>query len=257
MKYVKFRTENRKAYIRLNRPQKRNALNQELVAELKTAIREAENQADIKIIILEAEGKAFCAGADLAYLRQLQNNSYEENLEDSQNLRQLYEGIYRSPKIVIAKLEGHAIAGGAGLATVCDFIFSVPDAKYGYTETAIGFVPAIVAVFLIRKIGEAKAKELLLAGDIISAEQAKDAGIINFISSAENIGKDVNDFADKLIKKTSADSLQLSKKLIAEIQSKKIEPALDFAAQMNARSRNTPDCKRGIAAFLNKEKISW
>ena len=257
MNYIKYETKDRIGYITLNRPEKRNALNAELVDELKSVFKNAEKDPKAKVIVLKAEGNAFCAGADLAYLQSLQKNSFEENLTDSKNLAELYKIIYTLNKVVIAQVEGHAIAGGAGLATVCDFVFSLPDAKYGYTEVAIGFVPAIVSFFLIRKIGESKAKELLLTGKLITAQEAKELNIFNFIENKENIENAVFDFAQNLIKNASESSLTITKKLISDIQSLDYNKALDFAAEINAMSRETDDCKKGIAAFLNKEKINW
>ncbi len=257
MQYISHTTKDRIAYITLNRPEKRNALNAQLVDELKQAVKLAENDNNAKIIILKAEGKAFCAGADLEYLQSLQTNSYDENLKDSENLMELFRMIYISKKIFIAQVEGHAVAGGAGLATVCDFIFSVPEAKYGYTEVSIGFVPAIVSVFLIRKIGEAKAKDLLLTGKIITASQAKEMNIFNRVINKDEIKKTVFNFAQELINNTSEESLKLTKQLINKVQDTDYNSALKYAAKINAESRATNDCKKGIAAFLNKEKISW
>jgi methylglutaconyl-CoA hydratase len=257
MEYIKYKTENRIAFISLDRPEKRNALNTALVNELKECLKTAETDSEVKIIILKGRGKAFCAGADLASMKQLQSNSLSENLKDSQNLAELYKAIYLSPKIVIAQLTGHAIAGGAGLAAVCDFIYSVPEAKYGYTETAIGFVPAIVSIFLLRKIGETKAKELLLTGKIISAEEAKAYGIFNEVFPAEIIEEETLKLAKHLAEKTSGDSLRLTKKLINKVQGTDLETALNYAANLNAEARSTPDCKRGVSAFLNKKKIIW
>ncbi|MEA2043486.1 MAG: enoyl-CoA hydratase/isomerase family protein [Bacteroidota bacterium] len=257
MKYTKYSFEERIAYISLNRPEKRNALNPELVDELKTLIKKAENDTNVKVIILKGEGKAFCAGADLSVLKNMQTFSDEENLADSKNLAELYQSIYLSKKIIIAQIEGHAIAGGAGLATVCDFIFSVPEAKYGYTEVAIGFIPAIVSIFLIRKIGETKAKELLLTGNIITAGEARDMGIFNRIVPEAKIEEHTKTFALKLARKASQDSLTLTKHLISEVQSKPIKEAVDFASNLNANARKTPDCKKGIAAFLHGEKLTW
>ena len=257
MQYISLTTINRIAYITLNRPEKRNALNAQFVHELKQAVKLAEDDNDAKIIILKAKGKAFCAGADLEYLQSLQTNSFDENLKDSENLMELFRMIYTSRKVFIAQIEGHAIAGGAGLATVCDFIFSVPEAKYGYTEVTIGFVPAIVSVFLIRKIGETKAKELLLTGKIITASQAKKMSIFNEIIDTDKIKEAVFSFAKELINNTSEESLKLTKQLINKVQDTDYNSALMFAAKMNAESRATDDCKKGIDAFLNKEKIKW
>lgn len=257
MQYIKYETKEKIGYITLNRPEKRNALNAELVDELKTTFKKAEEDKNVKVIVLKAEGKAFCAGADLAYLQSLQKNSFDENLADSKNLADLYKTIYTLNKVVIAQVEGHAIAGGAGLATVCDFVFAVPEAKYGYTEVAIGFVPAIVSFFLIRKIGETKVKELLLTGKLITAEEAQKLNIFNFIEKSEKIEKTVNDFAQNIIKNASGDSLTLTKKIISDIQNFDYNKAMNFAAEINAISRETEDCKKGIAAFLNKEKIEW
>ena len=255
MKYINYDIIKQIGYITINRPEKRNALNPELINELKQTFTIAEKDKKVKIIILKANGNTFCAGADLSVLKTLQNNSFEENFVDSKNLMKLYKLIYTLDKVVIAQVEGHAIAGGAGLATVCDFVFSIPEAKFGYPETTIGFVPAIVSVFLIRKIGEAKAKELLLIGEIISAQKAADYNIFNYIVKKDKIKKSVYNFAKELITNASSDSLRITKQLIADVQNYNYNEALNLAAEINAKSRNTKDCKRGISAFLNKTKI--
>jgi methylglutaconyl-CoA hydratase len=257
MAYIDYRTENRIGYITLNRPEKRNALNYELVTELKNTFERAENDDACKIIVLRAEGAVFCAGADLEYLQQLQANTYQENLEDSTHLMQLFYQIYTLKKVVIGQIHGHAIAGGCGLATICDFAFTVPEAKFGYTEVKIGFIPAIVKVFLLRKIGEAKAKQLLLTGDLISASDAKEFGLINYVVPAEDLERTVADFAQKLARENSLQSMELTKEMIANVQSMSLKKGLNYAAEMNANARATEDCQRGIAAFLNKEKLSW
>ncbi len=257
MRYIKTEIINRKGYITLNRPEKRNALSPELVEDLKTALHEMEKNTAVKVVVIRAEGKAFCAGADLAYIQSMQNFSYDENLEDSNNLKALFEQIYTHPKVIIAQIEGHAIAGGCGLASVCDFSFTVPEAKFGYTEVKIGFVPALVMVFLIRKIGEVHARSLLLRGDLVSSETAIDMGMINYQETAKNIAKAVEEFADHLIENNSEESLALTKKMIAKVQSVSLEEGLDFASKMNAKARATEDCKKGINSFLTKEKLTW
>lgn len=255
--YIEYAVHERKAFITLNRPEKRNALSHELVQELKDALDQAATDAAVKVIILQATGEAFCAGADLGYLQQLQNFSYDENLTDSNHLKELFVRIYQHPKVIIAQVQGHALAGGCGLATVCDFTFAAAPAKFGYTEVRIGFIPAIVMVFLIRKVGEAHARELLLSGDLISAARAAEMGLVHAVTEPENLVAAVNTFADKLITGNSTQSMQLTKQMIAQVQSLSLENSLQYAAEMNAHARGTDDCKRGIASFLNKEKITW
>lgn len=249
--------KNRVLFITLNRPDKRNALNGEVVKELKKAFLDAESDDSSKVIILKANGAVFSAGADLDYLQQLQKNSYAENLADSSSLAELFKIIYHHNKVVIAQVEGHAIAGGCGLATVCDFTFVVPEANMGYTEVKIGFIPAIVSIFLIRKIGEQKAKELLLTGKLISSNEAKNLGLINDVIAADQIKQKVEEFAISLCEQTSAQSLTLTKELISNVQELSLQDGLKYAAELNAKCRAESDCKKGIAAFLSKEKLTW
>jgi methylglutaconyl-CoA hydratase len=257
MNSLLYSSSNRIATVTLNRPDKRNALNAELVSELTTSFMKAEQDEQVKAIILKAAGDTFCAGADLAYLQQLQQNSLEENLTDSKNLKDLFLKIYTLSKPVIAQVQGHALAGGCGLATVCDFCFSVPEAKFGYTEVKIGFIPAIVMVFLIRKIGDGKARELLLSGNPVNADEALKKGLINRIVVQEELEKTVMDFTEHLVNTNSSISMKLTKQMLAEVQQRPLHEALQYAAEMNAQARSTEDCKRGLAAFLNKEKIIW
>jgi methylglutaconyl-CoA hydratase len=257
MKFIEYSVSERIGWITLNRPDKRNALSYELIAELKDAFFRAEEDADVKVIVLRARGQAFCAGADLAYLQQLQQFSYEENLQDSTHLKELFLQIYHHPKVVIAQVQGHALAGGCGLATVCDHVISASTAKFGYTEVKIGFVPAIVMVFLLRKIGEGRAKEWLLSGDLYTAHQAQQIGLINTVVPEEALENEVMTYATKLINSNAGQSMKLTKQMIATIQSLPLDEALRYAAESNAQARATEDCKKGIAAFLNKEKIVW
>ncbi len=256
-KLITLEVKDRVAHLQLNRPDKRNALNGKMVSELRQALRDIHADDNVKVVVLSGAGKAFCAGADLAYLEDLQSNTFEENLDDSRNLKALFQSIYHLPKPVIAKVTGHAIAGGAGLATVCDLVYSVPEAKYGYTEVKIGFVPALVSVFLLRKCGEALAKDLLLTGRLISADEAVAKGCFTATVSAENIDEAVDRIAQSLCTEASADSLRLTKLLIANVQDHSLAEGLETAATCNAEARETPDCKKGIASFLNKEKIAW
>jgi methylglutaconyl-CoA hydratase len=210
-----------------------------------------------KVIILRAKGDVFSAGADLEYLQMLQNNTREDNLEDTMALKDLFYSIYTLPKVVIAQVEGHAIAGGCGLASVCDIIFSIPEAKFGYTEVKIGFIPALVACFLVRKLGDGRTRELLLSGELIDADTASRYGLINFIVDKDNIEQRVRDYAEKLARFVSGESVVLTKQLLNNAQNKSLEDSLEEAIRLNVQTRSSPECKRGIAAFLNKEKLEW
>ena len=254
---VLYTVANRIATITLNRPEKKNALSAELVAQLTDVMLNAAEDDLVKVIVLKANGNVFSAGADLAYLQQLQNNSHEENLTDSRNLEKLFKAIYYLPKVVIAQVEGHAIAGGCGLATVCDIIFSVPEAKFGYTEVKLGFVPAIVSCFLLRKTSETLAKRLLLTAELFSAQQALDFGLITFLAEKDEIDAKVQEFSLNLCEQASSNALMVTKQLIGQTTNPTLEKSLDIAVQINARVRESADFKKGVASFLNKEPIQW
>lgn len=257
METVEYEVRDRIGFITLNRPEKKNALNEELVKNLSSAFTKASKDDSAKLIVLRANGDAFCSGADLGFLQQLQNFSFDDNLADSTRLKDLFLQIYTLNKVVIAQVEGHAIAGGCGLATVCDFIFAVPEAKFGYTEVKIGFIPAIVMVFLIRKIGDQRSRQLLLSGSLVGADEAASLGLLTRVSSKQSIKDEVLEFAKKLIKSNSTQAMTSTKQMIAEVQSLPLEEALRYAARMNADARGSADCKKGISGFLNKEVVEW
>ncbi|MBC6110375.1 enoyl-CoA hydratase/isomerase family protein [Pedobacter fastidiosus] len=256
-KMVLYQVADRIATITINRPEKRNALNPQIISELTEAFIDASEDDLVKVIILKANGDAFSAGADLEYLQQLQNNSFEENVADSNNLKKLFTTIYYLPKVVIAQVEGHAIAGGCGLANVCDIIFATPESSFGYTEVKIGFVPAIVSCFLVRKVSETVAKEILLTGKIFKAAQALEYKLINFVTNSSEIHQKVKEFALSLCNESSGNSLSITKQLITQTTNSSLEKSLETAVQINARVRESDDFKKGIASFLNKEKINW
>lgn len=254
---VLYEVKDRVGYITLNRPEKRNALSFDFVQQIKRVLVQAESDENCKVVVIKANGEAFCSGADLASLQTMQNNTYDENLADSKNLKELFAMIYQSRKIVVAQVEGAAIAGGCGLATICDFCFATPESKFSYTEVKIGFVPAIVMVFLLRKVGEQTAKKLLLTAEFFDASQAQKYQLINEVVEPNEIESHVYNFAQKLCKGASGQSLALTKQMIDEVQNRSLIDALNYAAEMNAYARQTNDCKRGINAFLNKEKLVW
>jgi methylglutaconyl-CoA hydratase len=245
-------------FITLNRPEKRNALNPQMIEELSAAFSEMETNDQVKVVILQAKGKAFCAGADLEYIQAMQEFTFEENLEDSHRLKRLFAQIYEFPKVVIAKVQGHALAGGCGLVTVCDFAFADSDALFGYTEVKIGFVPALVSVFLAEQIGHYRAGELLISGERISAKKADEFGLITGHMIGDSLDHWVeHEFAEKLILENSAFSMAETKRLLRLLGKEARDRALEAAAEANARARAHEDCRKGIAAFLNKAKPTW
>ncbi|MCC5932811.1 MAG: enoyl-CoA hydratase/isomerase family protein [Candidatus Cyclonatronum sp.] len=243
--------------ISLNRPEKRNALNFEMVGALKAAFTDFFANDSVKVIKLRGEGDVFCAGADLEMLKNLQDATYEENLKDSRHLAELFRIIHEGPKPVVAAVHGHAIAGGCGLASVCDITIAAENAKFGYTETRIGFVPAIVAQFLVRKVGETHARNLLLTGSLIDARQAARIGLISEAVTLENYQQTVHHLIYGLIHKCSGEAMALTKKLIGRVNEISFNEALEEAVVLNAKARGSDDCQYGIKSFLDKKPAIW
>src|SRR6202795_473119 len=202
------------ATITLNRPEKRNALSFELIDDLVQALSEVA-KSDTIVLIVTGAGKAFCSGLDLDNLKALLGRSPAQNLQDSETMVQLFRSLYEFPKVTIAAVNGAAIAGGTGMALLCDFTLAVPEAKFGYTEVRIGFVPAIVSTFLLRQVGEKQARDLLLTGRIFSAEEAARMGLINEIVAPENLVARARELAALLLQ-NSPTSLRATKRLLSE-----------------------------------------
>jgi methylglutaconyl-CoA hydratase len=250
--------ENQVAYVELNRPEKRNALNDVLVKEITDTFISISKNSSARAAILSGSGKAFCSGADLEYLKKISKYSLEENQEDSKNLMRMYQAIYECRKPVIALVDGPALAGGCGLATVCDFIIASNETgQFGYPEVKIGFIPAIVLVFLVKRIGEGRARELVLTGKVIGSQEAKNLGLINDVIDSRNLKKHAENFCRQLIDNNSGTAISLCKELFSAFNNMDTKQALEYASNLNALSRMTEDCKRGVNSFLLKEKIKW
>ncbi len=255
---IKYRTDERICTITLARPEKHNALDDIMVNELSSAFLSAQKDSSVKAIILRGEGESFCSGADLAYLQRIAQYDFHQNQEDSVNLMKLFLQISMHRKPVIAVVHGNALAGGCGLATVCDLVVASREtAKFGYTEVRIGFIPAIVMIFLVRRVGEARARELALRGNIISADEALRIGLVNQVVPETGLEAAGTSLAKDLVKHCSSSSMGLIKELLARIHGMSTNDALDYAANLNALTRMTDDCKKGIEAFLKKEPIRW
>jgi methylglutaconyl-CoA hydratase len=241
--------------ITLNRPEKRNAISFELIDDLLQGLKEVETS-DAQVLILTGAGKAFSSGMDLDNLKQLIGRSLEQNLKDSETMVRLFRSLYEFPKVTIAAVNGAAIAGGTGLALLCDFTLTVPEAKFGYTEVRIGFVPAIVSTFLLRQVGEKQARDLLLTGRIIGAEEAARMGLVNEIIAPENLMTRARELAALLMENSPA-SLRSTKKLLNDHSRTELDAEIEAAVRENAAVRTTPDFREGVTSFLEKRKPVW
>ena len=248
---IKYSKENHTAILTLNRPEKRNALHPELIQQLKKKLTEIKND-DVKVLIITGQGKSFCSGADLEYLNQLGKYNSVENEKDSESLAELFLELYNYPIPTIAAVNGDAIAGGCGLASVCDFIIADKNnAKFGYSEVKIGFIPAIVSIFLIKKIGASKAKQLLLTGDIINSERSLELGLADYISG--NVLLEAKNLAAKLLTNSNS-SMKMTKKMLGDISNLNVKNAVDYCVRLNTISRSSEDFKKGLENFLKKEE---
>ena len=229
-----------------------------MIAELSAAFAAASRDASVRVVLLTGAGDSFCAGADLAYLRTMQGNDLEENRMDSGRLASLFRQIYELRKPVIAVVNGPALAGGCGLAAVCDFIIASREhATFGFPEVRIGFIPALVAIFLVKRIGEGRARELILRGHTISAEDAERIGLVTAVVPHEGLESAAAALAGELASRCGPTAMGLSKELLARLSGLSTHEALEVAGNMNAAARMTAECKEGIAAFLEKRALRW
>jgi methylglutaconyl-CoA hydratase len=243
------------AAVTLNRPDKRNAISYELIQDLLAALAEIANSS-AQVMILTGAGKAFCSGMDLDNLKALIGRTPEQSLEDSQSMARLFRSLYDFPKPTIAAVNGAAVAGGTGLATLCDLTLAVPEAKFGYTEVRIGFVPAIVSTFLLHQVGEKIARDLLLTGRLFDSEEALRIGLINEIVPADNLMKRARALAAQLMENSPA-SLLYTKRILSEAVRAELDTHIDSAVRENAAIRSTSDFREGVSAFLEKRKPKW
>jgi methylglutaconyl-CoA hydratase len=243
------------ATITLNRPDKRNAISFELIDDLLGALKEVEGS-DAIVLILTGAGKAFSSGMDLDNLKTLIGRSPEQNLQDSETMVRMFRALYEFPKVTIAAVNGAAIAGGTGLALLCDFTLAVPEAKFGYTEVRIGFVPAIVSTFLLRQVGEKQARDLLLTGRIIGAEEAARMGLVNEIVAPETLMTRARELGALLMENSPA-SLRATKKLLNDHARAELDTQIEAAVRENAAIRTTADFREGVTSFLEKRKPVW
>ncbi len=256
MDQVKLDFDPPSACITLNRPQVRNALSPKLVTHFHTALDQVEARDDVAAVIVTGEGTAFCGGADLKVLREIAAQSVEQARQDSRNLMNFFRRIYEFPKPVIAAVNGPAMGGGCGLASVCDIVLAAEDAVFGYTEARVGFIPALVAVFLVRICGEKKARELLLTGRVFSAQEAQEMGLVNHVVAKESLLEKAQELARE-IAPNSPTAVRLTKELMKDLPGLTLEKGLIAALQLNTLIRTTEDFKEGVSSFLEKRRAQW
>jgi methylglutaconyl-CoA hydratase len=237
------------ARITLNRPEKRNALDAELISEVRDAMRSSATDENVRVVLITGAGTDFCSGADLSGLERTFNASVLDHMADARNMAELFVEMRHHPRPIVAAVRGRALAGGCGLATACDLIVAAESAKFGYPEVNIGFVPAMVMAILRRSLSEKRAFEMITTGEIISAQTASDYGMINSIFADETFELDVDAFVSKLASK-SASAITLSKRLLYHMDAMGFEAAIEAGVETNAIARMTDDMKRGVEKFL-------
>lgn len=249
---IRYTVEPPVAVVTLDRPGRRNAISGEMVTELTAALQSAAADPLCRVVLLRAEGPAFCAGMDLAYLRSMMEQPYKANLEDSRRLASLFDLLWRLPKPVVSAVQGPALGGGCGLAAICDVTIASAEATLGFPEVKLGFVPALVSVFLVRLVGYTHARELLVTGRLLLADEAREIGLVNQVVPAAEVDAHARAVAERLAS-GSLQAVAATKRLLGAVP----PDELDHAAVANAEARATADCREGVRAFLEKRPPIW
>lgn len=239
------------ARITLNRPDKRNALDDEMIGELRSALHASSEEVSVHVVLLTGAGKDFCSGADLAGLQRIADAGVMENIADARRLADLFLEMRRHPRPIVAAVRGRALAGGCGIATASDIVIASESAQFGYPETKIGFVPAMVMAILRRSVSEKRAFELLVSGEIVPARTALEIGMINRVFDEGAFENKVESYVAQLATQ-SVSAIELTKSLLYQTDAISFEAALNAGVQTNALARMTEDCRRGIDQFLKK-----
>jgi methylglutaconyl-CoA hydratase len=248
---VLFSVDGAVARITLNRPEKRNALNDAVIAGIKEGLRSAAADENVRVIVIAGAGKDFCSGADLSAIQKIARASVAENSEDARSLMELLMLIRQVPVPVVAAVSGRALAGGCGLATACDIVLASASARFGYPEVKIGFVPAMVMAILRRNVSEKRAFELITRGEEIGADQAKAIGLVNHVFSTDTFDAEIDAYV-KGFEKLSKQAIALTKTLLYQTDGLAFPEALETGADVNVIARMSDDCQKGIARFLEK-----
>lgn len=247
-----YRRDGAVAYLTLNRPEKRNALNGSLIAQLKDSLRRAAADENVRVILLRGAGSDFCSGADLAALKKLAGASVTDNSADAESLMELFTFMRKISIPVVAAVNGRALAGGCGLATACDLVLATRSARFGYPEVKIGFVPAMVTAILRRNVSEKRAFELLVRGNEISSDEAREIGLVNHVFGDDSFESETDAYV-KSFETVSRSAVGLTKTLLYQIDGLSFREAIQAGADVNVIARMTTDCQSGIARFLKRD----
>jgi methylglutaconyl-CoA hydratase len=252
---IKLEIDDAVAVLTFNRPERRNAISHTMITEILQALDEVKASV-ARALILTGAANAFCAGMDLQSLKDFRAQSDAEIVADSRRIATLFRRLYGFPKPTIAAVNGPAIAGGCGLATLCDFTLAVPEAKFGYTEVRVGFIPALVSAYVVRQMGEKRARDLLLSGRIFSASEAQAMGIVNELLESEKLLPRARTLAQSLAE-MSPTALSHAKRLLVKFSEEDLDRETELAIEASARVRKTADFQEGLVAFLEKRKPQW
>lgn len=246
---ILYSVDNAVASIVLNRPEKRNALNDALIAEVKRGLKESAGDESVRVVVISGAGKDFCSGADLSALQKIAGASVSENADDARSLMELFLLIRQISVPVVAAVRGRALAGGCGLASACDLVLASESARFGYPEVKIGFVPAMVLAILRRNVSEKRAFELITRGEEIAAARAEEIGLVNQVFSDDSFDADVATYLRRFTE-VSKSAVALTKQLLYQVDGLAFVEAMETGADVNVIARMTEDCQQGIAQFL-------
>lgn len=242
--------------VTFNRPKIHNAFNATVITEMSQVFDEIAADEELRVVLLTGEGKSFCAGADLNWMREVINQSFDENLAESNALADLFYQIYTCKLPVVGQINGAAIGGGTGFVAVCDIAIAARSAKFSFSEVKIGVVPACIGPYVIKKMGEGKARELFITGERMAADRAHEVGLVNAVADDDQLEATVNDLI-KTILSSGPHAVAMAKKLVSEVPGMTPEQFKPYTAEMIARLRVSDEGQEGMDAFLNKRKPNW
>jgi methylglutaconyl-CoA hydratase len=240
----------------LNRPDVHNAFNRQMIRELITVFKEIAADDELRVVVLAGAGKSFCAGADLNWMRQIKDYSYEENLRESQDLAEMLHSIYASPKPVVARVQGAAIGGGTGLVAVCDIAVAARDARFSFSEVKLGLIPACISPYVLKKCGEGRCREFFLTGERLTAEKALAAGLVSRTVEPTEMDGAVDEIVAQLLS-SGPEAIRKCKELLSRVPEVSFEEARQYTAEVIAQLRISPEAQEGMASFLEKRPPAW